>query len=40
MITREFLNPADLSGAQTLHIHELADVIMVDEYEDFVFAAF
>ena len=40
VVTREFLSLANLSGAQTLHIHELAEVVMIGEYKDFVIAAF
>ena len=36
VVTREFLGPADLSGAQTLRIHESSEVIIVDKHEDFM----
>ena len=34
VITREFLGPADLPGAQILCIHELSKVVMVGKHED------
>ena len=36
VVTREFLSPADLSGAQTLRIHVLSEVVMVGKHEDFM----
>ena len=33
VVTRELLGPADLSGAQTLRVHEPAEVVVVGEYE-------
>ena len=36
VITRVFLSPIDLSGAQTLCVHELSEVIMVGKHEDFM----
>ena len=33
VVTRELLGPADLSGAQTLCVHESAEVVVVGEYE-------
>ena len=39
VVIREFLSPMDLSGAQTLCIHELAEVIVVGEYKDFILEA-
>ena len=39
VVTREFLGPADLSGAQTLCIHELLEVVMVGKQEDFMLRA-
>ena len=36
VVTREFLSPADLSGAQTLRVHKSSEVIMVGKYEDFM----
>ena len=36
VVTREFLGPADLSGAQTLRVHELSEVVIVGKYEDFM----
>ena len=40
MVTREFLNLADLFKVQTFCVHELTEVVIVDKYEDFIFAAF
>ncbi len=40
VVSRELLGPADLTRAQTLCIHESAEVIMVSKYEDLIFAAF
>ena len=34
------MGPADLSGAQTLHIHKATKVVVVCEDEHFVLAAF
>ena len=34
MVTREFLSPVNLFGAQTLCVHELAEVVVVGEYKD------
>ena len=39
VVTREFLSPADLSGAQSLRVHELSEVVMVGKYEDFMLRA-
>ena len=36
VVTREFLSPVNLSGAQTLRVHELSEVVMVGKYEDFM----
>ena len=36
VVTREFLGPADLSGAQTLRINESSKVVMVGKHEDFM----
>ena len=36
VVMREFLSPADLSGAQTLRIHESSKVVMVGKHEDFM----
>ena len=35
-VIREFLSPADLSGAQTLCVHEPTEVVMVDKHKDFM----
>ncbi len=40
VVSREFLDLTDLTRAQTLCIHKLAEVIMVNKDEDLVFAAF
>ena len=32
MVTTEFLSPADLSRAQTLHVHEPTEVVIVGKY--------
>ena len=39
VVTREFLSPANLSGAQTLRIHEPAEVVVVGKHEDFMLRA-
>ena len=36
VVTREFLGPADLPGAQTLRIHKLSKVVMVGKHKDFM----
>ena len=36
VVTREFLSPADLPGAQTLRVYELSEVVMVAKHEDFM----
>ena len=40
VVVRELLGPADLSGGQTLCVHEPAEVVMVGEYEHFMLGAF
>ncbi len=40
VISRELLGPADLTRAQTLCIHELAEVIIINKDKDLAFAAF
>ena len=40
MVLRELLAPTDLSGAQTLCIHETTEVIMVRKDENLMLAAF
>ena len=40
VIAGEFLDPADLSGAQTLRFHELTEVVVVGEYEHLVLRSF
>ena len=40
MVIREFLSPTDLSGAQTLCIHELLEVVVVVEYEHLMLKPF
>ena len=39
VVTREFLNSADLPGAQTLYIYEPAEVVVVGEYEHLMLRA-
>ena len=39
-VMREFLSTANLSGAQTLCIHEPAEVVVVGKHEDFMLKAF
>ena len=39
VVTREFLSPADLSGALTLRVHESSEVVMVGEHKDFMLRA-
>ena len=36
VVTREFLGPANLFGAQTLRIHESSEVVIVGKHEDFM----
>ena len=40
MVSRELLGPADLSGAQTLRIHETTEVVVVRKDENLMLAAF
>ena len=40
IVTRKFLSPADLSRAQTLYIHKLANVVMVGQDENLMLATF
>ena len=40
MIAREFLGLTDLSGAQAFRIHEAAEVVVICEDENLVFATF
>ena len=40
VITREFLGPIDLPGAQTFCIHKLAEVVVVNEYKHLVLISF
>ena len=39
VVTRELLGPADLSGAQTLCLHEPTEVVVVDKHENFMLRA-
>ena len=39
VVTRECLGPADLSGAQTLCIHESSEVVIVGKHKDFMLRA-
>ena len=36
VVTKEFLSPANLSGAQTLRVHELSEVVMVGKHKNFM----
>ena len=36
VLTIEFMSPTDLSGAQTLYVHELSEGVMVGKYENFM----
>ena len=36
IVTREFLDPADLLGAQTLCVHKLLEVIIIGKLDDFM----
>ena len=36
VVTREFLGPANLSGAQTLCVYKLSEVIMVGKDKNFI----
>ena len=36
MVMRELLDPANLLGAQTLRVHEPAEVVIVSKHEDFM----
>ena len=40
VVTREFLSPINLSGAQTFYVYELVEVIVVGEYKDFILRPF
>ena len=40
MVTREFLGPADLSEAQTLHVYKTMEVVVVGKYEHFMLRLF
>ena len=40
VVIRELLGPVDLSGAQTLRVHEPAEVVVVGEYEHLMLGAF
>ena len=39
VVTREFLSPANLPGAQTLCVYELSEVVMVGKHKDFMLRA-
>ena len=36
MVMKMFLSPENLSGAQTLFIHELLNIVMVDKHKNFM----
>ena len=40
VVAREFLGPADLSGAQTLRLHEPTEVVVVGEYKHLMLRPF
>ena len=40
VVARELLGPANLSGAQTLRVHEPAKVVVVGEYKHLMLGAF
>ena len=40
MVARKFLSPSDLFGAQTLHLHELTEVVVVGEYKHLILRLF
>ena len=40
VVAREFPGPADLSGAQTLRLHEPAEVVVVGEHEHLMLRPF
>ena len=40
VVTREFLGPADFSGAQTLYVYKPTEVVIVGEYEQLMLEAF
>ena len=40
IIPGELLGPTDLPRAQTLHIHETAEVVVIGEHKNFVLATF
>ena len=40
VVMRELLGPADLSGAETLRVHEPAEVVVVGEYKHLMLGAF
>ena len=40
VVARELLGLADLSGAQTLRVHEPAEVVVVGEYKHLMLGAF
>lgn len=40
MVSKELLDRADLSGAQTLRIHEASNVVVICQHENIVLTAF
>ena len=40
VVSRQFLSPTDLSGAQTLRLHEPTEVVVVGEYEHLMLRPF
>ena len=39
VVTKEFLSLADWCKAQTFHVHQFLEVVMVDKHEDFMLRA-
>ena len=40
VVTREFLGPTDLSGAQTLYLHKPTEVVVVGQYKQLMLRPF
>ena len=40
VVTRKFLSLANLSDVQTFYVPEMAEVVMIGEYEHFILKAF
>ena len=39
VVTRKFLSPWDLPGAQTFHLHKSFEIVIVGKHEDFMLKA-